>query len=192
MRSFSAPTVLFKGLLGTWKPCCINLWQVACVFSPCDWGDLLGRPHLCHGWIFCPLTSVGSWIFPLNLLDHVDRMQNDEIILGFMFQWSWRCCVHDNYRGAVPENCIVSLQKVSKTLKLLKLTVFIWKNLTRRPRPRTSMIWNRRHWHTLEGVSLNWWLVDFSFKNKMYWGILGKWLQKNGKLLFQEVWFGGV
>lgn len=72
MRSFPAKKRFFsKVFLGTWKHHAASTSGKLHVFFPHgDWGDLLGRPHLCHGWIFCPWTSVGwfkislwiSWI----------------------------------------------------------------------------------------------------------------------------------
>lgn len=90
MRSFSAPMVLFKGFLGHESHAASTCGKVACVFSPrwLRWFAWAASPM---SWLnFLPLGPqwVG-WIFPLNLLDHVDRMQNAETILGFMFQWSF-------------------------------------------------------------------------------------------------------
>ena len=55
-----------------------------------------------------------GWIFPLNLLDHVDRMQNAETILGFMFQWSFlggKLSMTIWTAVQYPKICMVSLQK---------------------------------------------------------------------------------
>ena len=120
-----------------------------------------------------------GWIFPLNLLDHVDRMQNAETILGFMFQWSFlggNCPWQFERRCNTRKFAWFPCRKWGKTLKLLKLSVFIWKNPDSPPETTNlNDLKSAALAHLGGGKPLNWWLVDFSFKNNMYWGILGKW-----------------